>query len=84
MTKQFNIRSAKAHAIALKLSRTTGKPLHQVVEEALEAFDSECPAQPESWESWATDLKPTWQKVAERREEYKIEDLYDPETGLPA
>jgi hypothetical protein len=84
MTKQFNIRSAKAHAIALKLSRTTGKPLHQVVEEALEALDASHTGAAESWETWQAKLQPTWDYLAKRPAEFRIEDLYDPETGMPA
>ena len=40
MTKQLNIRSDRAHALALDMSRRFNQPLSRIVEDALEAYDA--------------------------------------------
>jgi hypothetical protein len=84
MTRQFNIRSEKARELAVKHARLTGKPLSQIVEEALEAFDKGQPSRVNEAELWGPLLHEAQAHFRESRAEFKIEDLYDPETGLPA
>ena len=81
MTKQFNIRSEKAHALAVDLSKRRGKSLTQVVEDALEAYDQRVAAK----EAYVFGPLLREAQAAARRSpsDIKIEDLYDPETGLP-
>lgn len=84
MAKQFNIRSEKAHALALDLSNRLGRPMHQIVEEALAAFDAAQPREVSEDELWGPMLERAQAAVREANCDFRIEDLYDPETGLPA
>ena len=83
MTRQFNIRSEKARELATKYARLTGKPLSQIVEEALEAFDKEQPKAQDDQQIWSRLLKESQALVRKSKCDFNIEDLYDPETGLP-
>ena len=84
MTRQFNIRSEKARELATKHARLTGKPLSQIVEEALEAFDKGQPKAQDELQVWKRLLAESQALVRETKCNFKIEDFYDPETGLPA
>jgi hypothetical protein len=84
MTRQFNIRSEKARELAVKHARLTGKPLSQIVEEALEAFDKGQPSGISEAELWGPLLREAQAHFRKSKTEFRIEDLYDPETGLPA
>jgi hypothetical protein len=84
MTKQFNIRSAKAHAIALKHARASGKSLQQIVEAALEEFDSTHQPVVDEEALWGSLLRKAQDEVRQSKSKFRIEDLYDSETGLPA
>lgn len=81
MTKQFNIRSQKAHALALDLSRTLDRPLATVVEDALAAYKRKL--DDDEAELWGPKLRAVQAAFRESKDDFKIEDLYDPETGLP-
>ena len=83
MTKQFNIRNDKAYELAVSLSDRLGKPMHKVVEEALAAFDANHPSNRYGWEEWKRLLEPSWASLRESKSDFRIEDLYDSETGLP-
>lgn len=82
MTKQLNIRSDRAHELALDMSRRFDQPLGKIVEDALEAYDAKNAA--EEAELWGPLLRAAQQAARESPSTFKIEDLYDPETGLPA
>lgn len=87
MGKQFNIRSEKAREIAIKWSRLRNEPLSKIVEEAMVAFDAAQP-QPRPMtmrEVLRSPLLARAQEAVRRsKSDFEIEDLYDPETGLPA
>lgn len=84
MTKQFNIRSTKAHELAVSLARRHGKPMHRIVEEALAEFDKAHGAGDAERELWGPLLERAQQAAREAPSDFRIEDLYDPDTGLPA
>jgi hypothetical protein len=84
MTKQFNIRSAKAHAIALKHARARSQSLQQIVEAALEEFDSKHQPIVDEETLWGSLLRKAQDEVRRSKSNFRIEELYDPETGLPA
>jgi hypothetical protein len=85
MPRQLNIRSDRAAELARDLSARHGKPIALIVEEALEAYADEAAAKEtpeERLERWLKLLEEDWKHL--NRSEFKIDDLYDPETGLPA
>jgi len=82
--KQFNIRSERAHELAMNLSRRLGKPMHRVVEDALEALDATLQQPVDEAELWGSLLHDTQSRFRDSKSTFEIEDLYDPETGLPA
>lgn len=85
MGKQFNIRSEKAHALALDLSQRFNQPLSKIVEDALAAYDRAQPPRPTKNEVlWGPLLADAQRAVKEANSDFMIEDLYDAETGLPA
>ena len=85
MSKQFNIRSERARELAIELSKRLGKPLNQVVEEALQAYDEAQPRALTRADVFSREaLEKLWAEAREKPEIFKIEDLYDSETGLPA
>lgn len=86
MPRQLNIRSDRAHALAARLAARHGKPVARIVEEALQAYEAANGGAETPEERLAR-----WQKLLDQDrkrfcgdESFKIEDLYDPETGLPA
>lgn len=81
MGKQFNIRSEKAREIALDLSGRSGRPLAQVVEDALVEHRDRL-AEHEA-EVWGPILRETQDAFLASKVKFEIADLYDPETGLP-
>jgi hypothetical protein len=81
MGRQLNIRSDRAYALAAELSKKQHKSITKVVEEALAAYRQASETQSETVSRWKKMLEETW---AQRNDsDFKIEDLYDPETGLP-
>ena len=83
MGNQFNIRNETARELAVSLSVRLGKPLHKVVEEALRAFDAAHPHPQSAVEKWLPQLRAIQADLRGKKIEFEIEDLYDPETGLP-
>lgn len=81
MGKQFNIRSDRAHELATDMSKRFGKPINKVVEEALEAYDAHNAAK--EAEVWGPLLRAAQQAARETPADFDLDDLYDPETGLP-
>jgi hypothetical protein len=85
MGRQLNIRSDRARALAAELAARHNKPVARIVEEALEAY-AEAEKGDEDREAtlrhWRALLEETWDNLNDS--DFKIEDLYDPETGLPA
>jgi hypothetical protein len=82
MGKQLNIRSDLAYELATDKARMTGRTLAQVIEDALVADRAREQADFEARfdEALAHDRA----LLRESKSDFKIEDLYDPETGLPA
>jgi len=81
MGRQLSIRSDRAYELASALSRKRHKSITKVVEEALAAFQQANETEDETVARWKKMLEHTW---AQRNDsDFKIEDLYDPETGLP-
>jgi hypothetical protein len=83
--RQLNIRSDRARALAAELAARHNKPVARIVEDALEAYAAT--------EAGTEDRDATlrqWQALLEEDRRhldnggFEIEDLYDPETGLPA
>lgn len=81
MGKQFNIRSEKAHALALDLSQRFNQPLSKVVEDALTAYDAKVAA--DEAELWGPMLRAAQKEARESTSTFEVDDLYDPDTGLP-
>lgn len=81
MPKQLNIRSDRAHGLALDMSRRFNRPLSKIVEDALEAYDAKNAR--EEAELWGPLLREAQAAFRESKVKFEIEDLYDPETGLP-
>ena len=88
MGRQLNIRSDRAYELATKLADERGTAVSRIVEEALErmARDDEERAEAKAQATlrhWKELLEEGW-KHLDPDCDFKIEDLYDPETGLPA
>jgi hypothetical protein len=81
MSKQLNIRSDRAHALALDMSKRLHKPLAQVVEDALEAYHKKI--ETEEAALWGPLLRNAQVAARAFPPDFEIEDLYDPETGMP-
>jgi hypothetical protein len=88
MGRQLNIRSDRARALAAELAARHSKPVTRIVEEALEAY-AKADRGKEEREDRETTLR-QWRELLEEDRKYlndsdfEIDDLYDPETGLPA
>lgn len=84
MGKQLNIRSEKARARAIELSRELDASVVKVVEDALAAYRPELPRRLSTDEViWSPLLEIDQRTVRESDCDFEINDLYDPETGLP-
>ncbi len=81
MGKQMNIRSDLAYELATQKAAWTGKTLAQVIEDALVA-DREREIE-ERRKRWDAALAIDRAALAESTDKFEIEDMYDPETGLP-
>ncbi len=79
MPRQLNIRSDRAVELARDLAARHRKPIARVVEEALEAYGGE--TKEERLERWKKMLEEDRKHLNDS--DFEIEDLYDPETGLP-
>jgi hypothetical protein len=82
MGRQLNIRSDRAYALASELSKKQHKSITKVVEEALAAYQAANETQSETVARWRELLEQDWANLNDS--DFRIEDLYDPETGLPA
>jgi hypothetical protein len=82
MGRQLNIRSDRAYDIAAALAEQQGKSITAIVEEALAAYQTATEAPSDRLKRWEAMLEETWESLNDS--DFKIEDLYDPETGLPA
>jgi hypothetical protein len=87
MGRQLNIRSDRAYELATRLAAERGTPVARVVEEALDALAAADAQQREASKQaklkhWMELLEEGW-KHLDPDCDFKIEDLYDPETGLP-
>jgi hypothetical protein len=80
--RQLNIRSDRAYQLAAELAGRQGKSITRVVEEALVAYRAATEPHGERLARWEAQLEETWKHLNDSN--FKIEDLYDPETGLPA
>ncbi len=81
MGKQMNIRSDLAYELASEKAAITGKTLAQVIEDALVADREREIAERRA--RWDIALANDRAVLAESAPKFTIEDLYDPETGLP-
>lgn len=78
--RQLNIRSDRAYELAVDLAKMKGKSIAIAVEEALEAHrEQEIEARRKRRRAL---LEEDWKD--RNQSTFEIEDLYDPETGLPA
>jgi hypothetical protein len=82
MGRQLNIRSDRAYQLASELADRQGKSITRVVEEALVAYQAANETSQQRLARWTELLQETWDNLNDS--DFKIEDLYDPETGLPA
>ncbi len=82
MGRQLNIRSDRAYELASALSGKLGKSVTAVVEEALVAYRAASETPSETLARWKVLLEQDRKHLNDS--DFKIEDLYDPETGLPA
>ena len=87
MGRQLNIRSDRAYELANRIAQRRKIPVSQAVERVLEEADlREQQEQRETRERklarWNLLLEEGWKHLNDS--DFKIEDLYDPETGLPA
>lgn len=82
MGRQLNIRSDRAYQIATELAGRQGKSITRIVEEALIAYQADDETSDERLARWKELLQKTWDNLNDS--DFEIEDLYDPETGLPA
>ncbi len=83
MAKQFNIRNEIAYDLALRWSERLNMPMHKVVEQALRAFDAKQPKPVSAIERLKSVLEHDQELLRRSQSAFEIEDLYDPETGLP-
>lgn len=81
MPRQLNIRSDRAYELAAALARKQGKPITAIVEEALTAYGAALGDKGERLARWKAQLEASRKML--NAEPFEIEDLYDPETGLP-
>lgn len=82
MGRQLNIRSDRAYEIATALAEKEGRSITAVVEAALAAYQHANETSEERLARWKALLEEDWKNLNDS--DFKIEDLYDPETGLPA
>lgn len=87
MGRQLNIRSDEAYALASRIARRRSTSITDAVLQALTELDSrDEQRQRETREQklarWMAMLEEDW-KHLDPECDFKIEDLYDPETGLP-
>lgn len=83
MTKQVNIRSDKAHELAIKLSQRHGKSITALIEEALAEMDARDEAfMAKRAADFHAALEHDRALLRESGVTFKIEDMYG-EDGLP-
>ena len=82
MARQLNIRSDRTYEIAAALADKEGKSVTAIVEEALAAYQAAIETPSERLKHWRALLKEDWKHL--NNSDFEIDDLYDPETGLPA
>lgn len=88
----LNIKNERVHALAREAARITGKTQTSVIEEALERLLAEIGTNPVEADrqrriDMANSISLRWQERPRVPGEDRIltdDDLYDPETGLPA
>lgn len=88
MGRQLNIRSNRAYELATRLAADRRTSVARVVEEALEGLQARDRAQQQAAADaklarWMPLLEEGWRNL-DPNCDFKIEDLYDPETGMPA
>jgi hypothetical protein len=82
--RQINIRSDKAYALAADLAARRGVSMSRVIEDALAAYaaiERDAGSRPALL---AAALAEDHQRVSKPDNSFRIEDLYDDTTGLPA
>ena len=83
MTKQVNIRSDKAHKLAVRLSQRHGKSITALIEESLAEMDARDEAfMAKRAAEFHVALEHDRALLRESKSTFKIEDMYD-EDGLP-
>lgn len=87
MGRQLNVRSDRAVELATQLAARRGTAVARVVEEALEALARADDAEDErrlaeKRARWRALLEEGWKQL--NNSDFTLDDLYDPETGLPA
>lgn len=82
MGREWKIESDKAYEIASALADRHGKSMTVIVEEALAAYEEATQQPSERMKHWLSLLEEDWKHLNDS--DFKVEDLYDPETGLPA
>jgi hypothetical protein len=81
MARQLNIRSDRAYRLAASLASRQGRPIAAVVEEALALYDAASGAPGARLERWKAQLETSRRRL--NADPFEIDDLYDPDTGLP-
>jgi len=85
MKDQVHIRNAEAARLARALARQTGRTINEVVLDALRQYRPGAPAPSPAQELvYGRELLRRDQIAFAGREEIPLEDLYDPDTGLPS
>lgn len=82
MGRELKIESDRAYELASALADKHGKSVTAIVEEALAAYHAAMEQPSERMEHWLSLLEEDWKHL--NGSDFKVEDLYDPETGLPA
>jgi hypothetical protein len=82
MGRQLNIRSDRAYELANELAAREGKSITAIVETALAAYREATQPREGRLAHWKKLLEEDRKNLSDSG--FKIEDLYDPETGLPA
>lgn len=86
MGRQLNIRSERARELAIRVAKRRNVPITRAVEQALAEADARDEAEQResraaTRELWNRLLEEDWKHLNDS--DFKVEDLYDPETGLP-
>jgi antitoxin VapB len=80
----LNIKNERVHALAREVAARTGQSQTSVIEEALQRYlaDLDREKRYDEADALVADMQRRWRESD--APPFEAEDLYDPETGLPA